>query len=207
MKIPYLKRSKVEGRRSKAGFFFLPPSTFHLPPFLLIIFASALFLSGCGYTTRALLPENLKTIYVDNFTNKIDPSSEPSDKYGYRIYRPGVENDITQAITDQFIADGHLRVVNKEDADLVLTGDIIDYYQQPLRYNKVDSVEEYRIVLTVNMRLEDAVSGKQMWEEKGFIGYDTYRLTGAFEKTEEDARSGAVSDLAAKVVEKVVEAW
>jgi len=174
---------------------------------LVIIIASALFFSGCGYTAGTLLPDHLKTIHVDNFLNKIDPSTEPSDKYGYKIYRPGVENEITQAIIDQFIFDGNLRVVKEEEADLVLTGDLIDYYQQPLRYSRSDSIEEYRIIITVNMKLMDTVKGVEMWSQKGFIGYDTYRLTGEYTKTEYDAAIGAIEDLAKKTVEKVVEAW
>ena len=174
--------------------------------FLIIVFL-VLSISGCGYTTGSLLPDYLKTIYVEDFKNKIDVSTEPSGDKAFRIYRPGAENDITSAIIDQFIFDGNLRIVDREDADLVLSGELIDYYKQPLRYDRFDNVEEYRVIITVNMKLEDRVKNNMMWVQDGFIGYDTYRLSGAFVSSEEEAREGAIKDLAARVVEKVIEAW
>ncbi len=172
-----------------------------------ILIVSVIYLSGCGYTAGSLLPGNLKSIYVDDFKNKIDISSEPSGEKGFRIYSPGVEADITQGIIDQFIFDGNLIIRNKEDANLILTGKVIDYYKEPLRYDRFDNVEEYRIIITVDMELYNTVEDKVFWEQTGFIGYDTYRLTGAFTTDEAEARDGAMNDLARKVVEKVVGAW
>ncbi|MDB4349581.1 LPS assembly lipoprotein LptE [Omnitrophica bacterium] len=174
--------------------------------FFIIVF-TVLYLSGCGYTAGSLLPNHLRTIYVEDFGNKIDPSSEPSGKHGFRIYRAGVETDITEAIVSQFIFDGHLHIVDKDDADLVLRGGLLDYYKQPLRYDRFDNVEEYRVIITVDMELVDVARDSELWKEKDFIGYDTYRLTGAFASGEEEAREGAIKDLAKKIVEKVIEAW
>lgn len=174
---------------------------------LLILFFVILYLTGCGYTTGALLPSHLKTVYVENFQNKIDISKEPSDKHQYRIYRAGTENDITQEIIDKFIFDGNLRIVEEGEANLLLTGELVDYYKQPLRYDRLDNVEEYRIIVSVNMELKDVVKNEIMWKERGFIGYDTYRLTGSFASSEDEAREGAIEDLASKVVEKVIEGW
>lgn len=174
--------------------------------FLAVLFL-VLLLPGCGYTTGSLLPDNLKTIYVDNFKNNIKVSREPSGERGFQLYRPGVENEITAAITDQFIFDGLLQIVNENDADLMLSGEIIDYYKEPLRYDSFDNVEEFRIIVTINMELFDNTQNKAMWEVNDFIGYATYRLTGAFAADEEEAREEAVKDLAQKVSEKVVEAW
>lgn len=174
---------------------------------LLIVIVATLSLFGCGYTTGSLLPDHLKTIHVEDFQNKIDISDEPSDKRGYRIYRAGVEADITEAVIDQFIFDGHLRIVDRDDADLILKGELIDYYKQPLRYDRFDNVEEYRIIVTVNIELKDTVKDKVLWKEDGFIGYDTYRLTGSFASSEDQARQDAIKDLASKIVEKAIEGW
>ncbi len=174
--------------------------------FLSLVFI-VLYLLGCGYTTGSLLPSHLKTVYIETFKNMIDVSKEPSDKQGFMIYRPGVENDVTRKIIDQFIFDGNLRVVKKEDADLILRGGLKKYYKQPLRYDRFDNAEEYRIIVVVDIELFDAVGNKLMWKENDFIGYDTYRLAGAFASDEQEAREGAIEDLAEKTVEKVIEAW
>lgn len=167
----------------------------------------ALFFSGCGYTAGSLLPAYLRTIYVDSFQNKIDVSAEPSDKERYKIYRPGIENDITRAVIDRFIFDGHLRIVGKNDANLILTGELVDYYKQPLRYDRQENIEEYRIIVVVNLELKDLVKNRLTWKETNFVGYHTYRLTGPFATNEDSARAEAVKDLAQKVVEKVIEGW
>jgi len=175
---------------------------------LIVIFVlTTLLFAGCGYTTGSLLPSHIKTIYIENFKNKIDISDEPSDKHGYRIYRVGLENEITEKIIDQFIFDGHIRIVDKDDADIILEGELLDYYKQPLRYDKFDNVEEYRIIVTVNLEATDIVKGKRMWKETNFIGFDTYRLTGGFARSEQEAQDGAIDDLSKKIVEKVVEGW
>lgn len=171
--------------------------------FLIVMFA----VSGCGYTTGSLLPDNLKTIHVKDFGNKIDISTEPSDKGSLRIYRPGTEVDVTKAFIDKFIFDGSLRIVDAEEADLLLTGELVDYYKQPLRYDKFDNVEEYRIIVSVDMVLKSMAKNSVMWKEKNFIGYESYRVTGPLASNEDDARNLAIQDLADKAVEKVVEGW
>ena len=123
------------------------------------------------------------------------------------VYRAGLENDVTKKIVDQFIFDGHLQIVDKEDADLVLVGAIVDYYKQPLRYDKFDNVEEYRIIVTVNFEVKDIIKNKIFCKEQSFIGYDAYRLTGQLASSEDAAREGAIKDLAQKIVEKVIEGW
>lgn len=174
---------------------------------IFILVVLSLYITGCGYTTGSLLPSRLRTVYVKDFENKIDISTEPSDKDGYRIYRAGVENDITQEIIDEFIFDGNLRIVSEDEADLILKGELLDYYKQPLRYDRFDTVEEYRVIVTVNIELLDTAEDKVMWKEENFTGFDSYRLTGSFAGTEEDARDSAINDLAKKIVEKTIEGW
>ena len=164
-------------------------------------------MAGCGYTTGSLLPEHLESIYVENFTNKIDVSKESSDRRGYRIYRSGLESDITTNITDRFIFDGNLTIVDEEDADLILRGDLVNYAREPLRYDKFDNVEEYRLFVTVNMELEDVSAESIMWREAGFTGETTYRTGGALAKSEDTALDDAMTDLAKRVVEKTTEGW
>lgn len=174
----------------------------------LIFYALALTLVlGCGYTTGSLLPSHLKTIYVDNFANKIDISREPSDKYGYEMYRSGMESDITKAVINKFIFDGNLSIVRSEEADLILTGELINYTKEPLRYDTSDNVEEYRVLVSVNMELKDTTTGKSMWKENGFTGESTYWITGPVAKSENSAVQAAIDDLADRIVEKTTEGW
>jgi len=171
-----------------------------MPIFLLLM---VIELSGCGYTTRSLIPSSFKTIYIATFLNNIKFDEISSD---YRTYYPGLEIKITNALIDRFVYDGNLRVVKEEEADLKLEGELVDYLKQPLRYSESDEIEEYRLSLVVNLVLKDR-ENKIVWEEKNFIGDATYRLTGPLAKSESEALNDAIADLARRIVNRTVENW
>jgi hypothetical protein len=172
-----------------------------------LIVLALLILSGCGYTTGSLLPAHLKAINVENFANKIPLTDEVSDSYRYKTYRPLLEVDITRSIIDRFIFDGHLRVVPHKDADLVLEGDLVDFRREPTKYGYDDAIDQYRIAIFVDIRLIDTTTGKVMWSENNFAGSDYYFTTGPQQKSENAAVTGALDDLARRVVERTIEAW
>ena len=177
---------------------------------LSLLFALAFFLAaagGCGYSTGSLLPSKLKAIYVDNFKNRIDIGREVTESSRYVLYRPGLENDVTNAIVDRFVFDGNLKIANKENADLILKGELTDYRQEALRYDASDNVEEYRIKIAVNIELVDTSADEVLWKEAGYIGEKTYKTTGRFAVSEDTAREEAIEDLARRIVERTVENW
>ena len=173
----------------------------HIP--ILFIF----LLAGCGYTTRSLLPSNIKTIRVNNFQNEIKVTAEQSNLRMYRGYRPGMEVDLTRAVINKFLSDGTLRIASESSADLTLNSDLIDFKRDALRYDDNNNVQEYRIKLIVNMQLLNNKAGNVMWTEKGFAGETTYRTDGPLAKTETAAVNDAIDDLARRIVERTVEAW
>ena len=114
---------------------------------------------GCGYTTKSLLPSQAKTIYVENFANRIPITDQTSDVRMYRGYRPRLEFDITKAIIDRFLFDGNLKIAERRDkADLVLSGGLVDFKKESLRYDRNDNVEEYRVRVVTDIELKDTRS-------------------------------------------------
>ncbi len=108
---------------------------------------------------------------------------------------------------DRFVFDGNLKIANKENANLILMGDLIDYRQEALMYDRSDNVEEYRIRITVDMRLKDMAKDEILWRELGFAGESTYRTRGRLAVSEDTARQEAIEDLARRIVERTVENW
>lgn len=174
---------------------------------LLSLFCAAVMIAGCGYTTRSMLPSNIKTIYVENFVNKINVTAEQTNDRMYRGYRPGMEVEVTKAVRDKFIFDGNLKIAPEGESDLVLRAELIDFRREPLRYDANDNIEEYRIKLIVNMEVCDADTGNVRWTEKGFSGETTYRTGGSLMKTESAAVKDATQDLARRIVERTIEEW
>ncbi len=178
---------------------------------LSVIIAAAVSFGGCGYSVRSLAYDKSTKIYVRPFENKIDLNiaEEYSDRNPYRLYRPGMETKITDAVINRFLLDGYLKVVSGEaQADLVLKGELSNYEKQPLRYNEAtQDVEEYRANIVVNMTLTDLRNEKTVWAENGFVGYTEFALVGPKAISEDAAINDAVEDLARRVVERTVEDW
>lgn len=166
-----------------------------------------LSVSGCGYTTASLLPPELNSIHVNNFANRIDPTREVSDRRSSYTYRPGTDTRITRAVIDGFIFDRRLDIKPANKAALILDGELIDFKEYPLSYNKGMDIEEFRIEVVVNLKLTDRATGKVMWEEKNFSGQTDYDVVGPNAITENQGTQKAVKDLAQRVVERVVENW
>ena len=163
-------------------------------------------IAGCGYTTRSLLPSQFKTIYVENFVNKIKVTAESSDERMYRGYRPGMEIDVTNTIRNKYLFDGNLKISDSENADLILKGELVDFRNEALRYDRNDNVLEYRVRMVINMELTTK-DGKTRWKENNFAGESLYNATGSITNTESTAIQDAEDDLARRVVERTVEEW
>jgi hypothetical protein len=168
----------------------------------------ALAIGGCGYTTGSLLPSHLKTIYVSPFRNKIELTGEiSSEEYRFRSYRARLETDLTKEVMDRFINDGNLKLSKEEDADLIMTGEVVDYLRQPVRYDESDSesVEEYRFSIVCSVTVKDVEKDIILWQESRIIGDSTYDVSGS--ATESSEIANAVSDIARRIVNRTIEGW
>jgi outer membrane lipopolysaccharide assembly protein LptE/RlpB len=179
----------------------------NLRKFAAVLLVTLFFIPGCGYTARSLLPSNLKSIYVENFANKIDVTAESSNERMYRGYRPGMELAISRSIRDKYLFDGNLKIAEEKEANLILKGKLVDFRNEALRYSRTDNIEEYRIRLVVDLELINAKDGTTRWKESNFAGESLYNTSGKFAKTQEQAIRDAQDDLARRVVERTVEEW
>jgi len=170
---------------------------------------AAVFISGCGYTTGSLFPEHLKTIRIQPFRNRMELTKElPYDQYRFRSYSPHLETDITREVVDRFINDGHLKVVKEEDADLILSGELVDYLTQPVRFGgDNETVEEYRISIVCSVEVRDVKENNFLWKDSRVIGDATYNISGTYAVSETTAISNAVSDLARRIANHTIEGW
>lgn len=175
--------------------------------FVLSIAYCILSIFGCGYTTRSMISNKFKTIYIAQFANKIDITKEGDAQAKYRIYKPLLEINVTKSVINRFLFDGNLKPVKQETADLKLKGEVVDFRRDPLRYTSSDEVEEYRVSIVVNLKLWNTKENKLEWEENGFIGDATYFTQGTNVKSESTAITDAINDLSRRIVERAVEQW
>lgn len=165
------------------------------------------FSSGCGYTTRSLIADKYQTVYITPFKNSIDITRETTAN-NYRLYRPLLETDITSAVVQKFLIDGNLKPADRADnADLVLQGSLTGFRKDPLTYTGSDDVNEYRVSITVSLRMSDTGSNTVLWEEPSFTGSATYFLSGPQATSESEAINTAIKDLSRRIVEHTVDQW
>lgn len=162
--------------------------------------------SGCGYTTKSGLPENIRRIHVEPVKNGISLSEEISDKTPFRVYRPGLEVEITNALINRFIFDGTVQVTPAERADAVLKASLVDYQRDALRYSDGEDVQEYRLSVTLDATLEQVSDGKVLWSKR-LVGDTTFFLRGSRAVSEDVATTKAVEDVARRAVEQTIEVW
>ncbi len=168
-----------------------------------LLLCCAVFFAGCGYSTRSVLPSQYRKIYVAPFKNKIDYSTDRA----YNTYFPLLEVNVRNAIVDRFLFDGHLKIIQEDKANLILSGELLGYERNVLRYNDNNNPLEYRIHIVIGMSLFDPATQEIVWTEPSFVGETTYFVSGAEVKSEADAIQDAVTDLARRVVERTIEDW
>ena len=173
---------------------------------LAVLLAASLALTGCGYTTKSLLPENIRRVNIPPVKNAIDLSSEISDKTPFRATRPGLEVEITNAVINRFIFDGQLKVVSADKADATLSATLVDYRRDALRYSKSEDVQESRLSIVIDATLIQKSDNKVLWKER-LTGDTSFFLSGPRAVSEDEAAAKAVDDLARRMVENTVEYW
>ena len=160
----------------------------------------SLVMNGCGYTQKSALPDTMKTIHVETVKNKI-----PVKKI--YAYHPGLEMMISNEVVKRLNRDGNLKVMPKDKADVILETDITGFDQEGLRFNSLENVEEYRLLITVDIRLVEAATKKIIWEEKEFVGDADSFVSDVRSIAREEAAQRAVERLSKNIVDRIVEDW
>lgn len=153
----------------------------------LVAVASAL--AGCGYSFHGTLPDHIKTIAVPIFVN--------------RTQQPAVESVITRAIVDAFATNGRLRVVRPEDADAILDGEVIGYTVGPIAVDPSLAVQQYRLGVTLNLRLRDLRRNEVLFEQTNFTEQADFRVAGSVAQTL-SVEAGALQQAATEIGRSVV---
>jgi len=171
----------------------------------LFIFSLMLFFPflGCGYSTRSNVSSNLRTIYIEDFENKIIYTTESNRN----VYIPLLELNVRNAVIDRFLFDGNLKVTKVDNADLILKGKLLSYQRDVLRYTDDEDAWEYRISIIVSLELWNQEKNELVWSEGHFAGDTEYFISGTLAKSEETAIDEAIVDLARRVVERTIEDW
>jgi len=163
--------------------------------FLLAARCSLLAAVSCGYglvgSHNNLLAPTVKTISVPAFVNKTT--------------RVELEQRVTQAVAEEFVSRGRLRLVNvPAEADVILRGSIDSFGIFPIAFNQQGRATQYQISITANIELIDhRAEDKVLWKN------DQYRFTENYQVNVEstdafDQETRAIREIAVRFAESLV---
>ncbi len=162
-----------------------------LNKFVLIL---CLILSGCGYQNLSRSSFS-RSVYFPILTN--------------RTMQPGVENILTNAITEELLRSGI--VLTKKEPEYLLSGLITLYQRTALSFSSDDpkEVSQYRLAVTIHLNLSQTLppggggvgGGGLKMSEVDITTFTDYYLSGPFAKKETEAIKIAADDLAKRATE------
>ena len=165
-----------------------------LAALVLVLTASV---GGCSYSpSPSLFPTHLKTLAVPILKNETT--------------EPNIEQEVTQAIVDRFVQDNKLRVVDEQQADLVISGSVVRYTNSVFGFNAREQAEEYQVAVAVRLTARDRVKNREMWRDDNLIRTTNYFVVAPAGQTPQDqytSRKDAIEKLADAVLNKTVEGW
>jgi hypothetical protein len=159
--------------------------------------ALALAAGGCSYSpSPAQFPTHLKTLAVPILKNETT--------------EPNLEQEVTQAIVDVFVQDNKLRVVDEQQADLVISGSVVRYTNSVFGFNAREQAEEYQVAVAVRLTARDRVKNREMWRDDNLVRTTNYFVVAPVGQTPQDqytSRKDAIEKIADAVLNKTVEGW
>lgn len=154
----------------------------------------ALAPAACGYSFRSPVPAHLNTVYVPTFGNET------------REFL--LTQQLTERVINEFQNESRLRLASgEEEADLVVLGTIVDYREEALSYDPGQAVTPdvftRRVVLTVDIRLEDQVRDEALWENPTLSQWGEFNEEQG--ETVETGIQRALEKIAEEILRNVVE--
>ena len=156
---------------------------------LAVCVAASALGGGCGYSTRGNLPPHVKTVAVPMFKN-LTPE-------------PAIENVITAAVVNAFASGGKLKVVDVEQADSLLEGEITGYNVESIAFDPSINAQVFRLRVGLNVQFRDLRAHVILWRQEGLQERADFRVAGQVAQTiavEQGAARQAALDIGRKVV-------
>jgi len=152
--------------------------------FLLLLLCLVL---GCFYNFSGFTRRNIKSIAIPVFENQ-------TIKYG-------IEETLTKLVIDAFIQDNRLEVLDREDAESILLGEITGYNREPFSYDERAQIKDYKVEIAVKLVYKDK-KDQTLWQ-KELKEYYLY----PYEESEEAGIDSLCGELANDILKGVLEEW
>jgi hypothetical protein len=146
----------------------------------------ALVVHGCGYalvgTGRGILPEGTSSVFVETLVNDTP--------------RVGLEQRLTDAVIREFAGRARLTPVpDRSAADVEISGRILSYQVNPVRFDDQGRALEYEIAVVARVKLVDRKTEKGLFENPSFLFRQPYPVA-ATSSSYVDVENAAIEAMA-----------
>lgn len=170
------------------------PYTFLLT--ILTLFILLIELNSCGYHLSgrgSYLPTYIKKVAIPIFKNNTQ--------------RYELEQRITQAVINTMIKRGKYQILTDEqEADAVLTGEIINFNYIPVQFNPDGSAIKYEIIITSRVTFKDKQKNKIIFENPSFTFRSQYDIPEGADITYFDKETTALDEISKNFAETLISA-
>jgi len=147
-------------------------------------------LTGCGYT---LVGHETPCAKV-NLKGK---------KVAVRLFKnetkePDIEYTISHYISSELIRDGRVKIVNSEEAEYIIEGEVTKYSKKTLALDPQGITRQYKLIIGVNVVIKSK-DGNELWEMEDLTEDAEFETTKEVETSkalEREALKKAAKDLA-----------
>ena len=156
--------------------------------------------AGC-YTSKPKLPSNAKSIALPVFGNKTY-----HDDYTRRL-----EVEVSESVRKAFLENGMLKVLGREEADLILEGDVIRMDRVTLRADKFGDPENVQLLIKVRISLYDVKEAKYVFRDVILNNSTDHTESGVYNmnrgENEVLGRTKALEDVGRNIARRVLDLW
>lgn len=145
--------------------------------------------AGCGYSFRSPIPPHLGSVYVPTFENETREFT--------------LTQQLTERVINEFLNESRLRLAgDAENADLVIQGTITEYVEEALQYDPRTGanpdVFSRRVLITIDVELEDRVREETLWENPSLT------MWGEFNEEQNETRETGIERALEKIAEEIL---
>ncbi len=149
-----------------------------------------MLLSGCGYRFAGNgidLPDGVENLHLALIEN--------------RTKEPYLDSVLTESLTFRLARQHNLQLVeNPQNADAILSGEVIQYSLHASAYDKDDAIQSYRVTVKVTAKLSRVSDGKLLWRGAS-VRFDDFVSSGADITTEEGLERETLRRVADRIAE------
>ncbi len=144
----------------------------YLLPFLLVTLVT---LNSCGYRNPNVYTGAEKSIYISNWKNRTNVLS--------------LDMDIYQELTRWFQKSEGLNITkNRDEADIILAGEIVSIDLPSLAYGKKQAATEVKLQLKIRYIMKDVKTGKTLIEVPIETWTEQYLTGSSFSETKDNEK-------------------